>query len=475
MTDALLCVNGEWRSGESGHFDPVLNPANEEVIGRVAHASDADVAGAIQAASSAFADWSRSSPIERSEILERASRILSNRSSEIARVLTIEQGKPLAESLTELERAVATFSWHAHAVHRVCSARQAGAASIHPEPIGVGAALTPWNYPAVIVARKLAAALAAGCTVILKAAEETPFVAVAIVTALCDAGLPPGVVTLVFGDPPSIARCLLDAREVCALSFTGSTAVGKQLAASASRTLKRCVLELGGHAPVLVFRDSDLDVAARAIASYKFDCAGQSCNAPSRIYVERAAFDSFVDTFVSIANGLRVGEGIDPATQMGPLATERRLTAIEGLVADARRRGARVLCGGSRIERAGWFWPPTVVTDLEDDAAMLVDEPFGPIAPILSFETLDEAIARANDNPYGLAAYVMTASESIATEASRRLAAGSVGINQLAGVPPDVGIAGIKDSGYGYEGGQAGIEAFLNLKVVRNGGQRAAI
>jgi succinate-semialdehyde dehydrogenase/glutarate-semialdehyde dehydrogenase len=338
---------------------------------------------------------------------------------------------------------------------------------VRPEPLGVVAAFTPWNYPAVIIARKLGAALAAGCTVVLKAAEETPTIAAMLVSALEEAGLPRGVVNLVFGNPPAIAAQLLDTREVRAVSFTGSTAVGRQIAARASTRLQRCVLELGGHAPVVVFGDADVEVAARAIAAYKFECAGQSCNAPSRIYVHESIYGAFVETLAVITDRICLGDGVDCATDMGPLATARRLAAVQRLVADARAHGGRVLTGGARPERRGWFFRPTLVTDVRPGAALCAEEPFGPIAPIWPFTTFEEGVARANASTYGLAAYVFTRDEQVARSASTALAAGSVGVNELRGVPPDVGIAGINDSGHGYEGGALGIEAFLNLKVVR--------
>jgi succinate-semialdehyde dehydrogenase / glutarate-semialdehyde dehydrogenase len=459
-----LFIDGEWRAGSDGRAEPIINPETEEPIDCVAHASPRDVDEAIDAATRASAAWLAIGGEARGAILTRAARLIADDHETGAIALTREQGKPLAESRAEYARVIDTLAWHGKAARDALEPRLSVNASagtnttIMPEPIGLVAAFTPWNYPAVIAARKIGAALAAGCTLVLKGAEETPSAAVRIVEALAAAGLPPGVVNLVFGHPPTISAQLLDAPAVRAFSFTGSTAVGKQLAARAASRLTRCVLELGGHAPVLVFADADLDAAVDAIAAYKFECAGQSCNAPSRIYVEASRYTAFVERFAHRARGLH----------LGPLANPRRLIALKRLVDDAITRGARIVAGASdRLPRRGYFWPPTILTDVPDDAMMMTEEPFGPLVAISPFATFDEAIARANANPYGLAAYVFSRSSDIARAAARALAAGSVGVNELRGVPPEVGIAGIKDSGYGYEGGQSGIDAFLNLKAVR--------
>jgi succinate-semialdehyde dehydrogenase/glutarate-semialdehyde dehydrogenase len=512
-----LFIDGEWREGSDRRCGQIINPATEEAMGCVAHASPRDVEEAIDAAERARAAWLAIGGEARGAILSRAAQLIARDHDAAAIALTREQGKTIAESRAEYARVVETLAWHGEAARTALGPRSAtfdqhaplesresrstalgpraphASANTHtsilPEPIGVVAAFTPWNYPAVIAARKIGAALAAGCTLVLKGAEEAPSAAAHIVQALASAGLPAGVVNLVFGDPPALSAQLLDSPAVRAFTFTGSTAVGKQLAARAAQRLTRCVLELGGHAPVLVFADADLDAAARAIAAYKFECAGQSCNAPSRIFVESTRYAAFVDRFAQIARALHVGDGIDPSTEMGPLANPRRLTALQHLVDDARARGAHIVTGGERLSRRGYFFPPTILTDVPEPpapgaAAMMTEEPFGPLVSIAPFETFDEAIARANANPYGLAAYAFTAphnanaaanattsattsATTTAIAAARALVAGSVGINELRGVPPDVGIGGIKDSGYGYEGGQAGIDAFLNLKVVR--------
>jgi succinate-semialdehyde dehydrogenase/glutarate-semialdehyde dehydrogenase len=470
-----LFIDGVWRPGGEAATAPVIDPATEAITSRVAIATAADVDAAIDAAVRGFAIWRAMSPQARADVLDAVANSLAEAGTidAAARQLTAEQGKTLAESRAEWSRTIETFRWCASAardaaVSRPAAARGPATMRVVPEPIGVVAAFVPWNYPAVIAARKLGAALAAGCSIILKGAEDVPSAAVCIVRALESAGLPRGVVNLVFGDPPRISTQLMASTQVRAFTFTGSTPVGKHLAAQAAPTLKRCVLELGGHSPVLICADADLDAAAHAVAAYKFECAGQSCNAPSRVYVERSVYASFVDRLIAIAQSIRVGDGRDPATQMGPLANERRLTAMKRLIANATNKGAVMRTGAAeRLPRRGYFWTPTLLTDVPDDAAILHEEPFGPVLPIAPFATFDEAIARANANPFGLASYVFTSAPALAARAADALDAGSIGINALQGVPPDVGIAGVKDSGYGYEGGALGIESFVNFKVVR--------
>jgi succinate-semialdehyde dehydrogenase / glutarate-semialdehyde dehydrogenase len=464
-----LFIGGVWRDGSADVTGPIINPATEEPIGRVAHATATDVQAAIQAAHDALPEWRETPADRRACILSGAADRIAANMERAALALTCEQGKTLAESRAELERAIDTLRWHAGAVQEAIQPRRApdGSGMVMPEPIGVVGAFTPWNYPAVIVARKLGAALAAGCSVVLKGAEETPSAAVLITAALENAGLPAGAVNLIFGDPSTISTDVLDSPFVRAFSFTGSTAVGKQLAERAGRSLKRCVLELGGHAPVLVFADADVEAAVKAIAAYKFECAGQSCNAPSRIYVEQPVYQHFVDRFAATARALRVGDGTEASTDMGPMANPRRLKVMRRLIDDALSLGGRLITGGGQMPRRGYFWPPSILVDVPETAALMSEEPFGPLVPIVAFSSLDGVVARANRNPYGLAAYVFTSSPNTAAAASSALAVGSVGVNSLSGVPPDVGIAGTKESGYGYEGGRLGIEAFLNLKVVR--------
>jgi succinate-semialdehyde dehydrogenase/glutarate-semialdehyde dehydrogenase len=469
-THHQLFINGAWRDGGAGPDLPLFNPATEREIGRVAQATPADLDDALGAAEASLDGWSTTAAHERGRRLLAAADILKGRIETAAHALSQEQGKTVDEARHEFARAIETLVWNGEQAQALSSPIAIDAArSINPQALGVVAAFTPWNYPAVITARKLAPALAAGCPVILKAAEETPSAAVAIVEALADAGVPAGVVNLVFGVPAQISSHLLASPIVRALSFTGSTVVGKHLAAMAAANLQRCVLELGGHCPALVFADADLDEAARWICDYKFECAGQSCNAPSHVLVEAPVHDALVDKVVAISRAIRIGSGDDPATQMGPMANIRRIREMERLTRDAVDRGARLATGGQRSPREGWFWPPTILTHLDPRSLVLHEEPFGPILPISSFTDVDEAIGRANGTVYGLAAYVFTASAATKTLLTRRLAAGSVSVNRMKGVSADAPNGGLKDSGYGYEGGVEGLRTFQNLKLVNGG------
>lgn len=465
-----LFIDGVWRDGGAGRT-AVIDPATEAPTGEVWLADEADIDAALAAAAAARQPWRDTPAGERGAILSRAAALIEQRIDEIAQALTLEQGKTLAESRGELTRAIETFAWNGAEAGRIAGGtlpgRARGATRIRaPEPVGVVAALTAWNFPAVLVARKLGAALAAGCPVILKAAEEAPYTAAALIRCLSDAGLPAGVVNLVFGDPPRVAQHLLTSPVVRKVTFTGSTRVGKELARVAAADLKRCTFELGGHAPVIVCADADIEAAVRATIPFKFTSAGQSCIAPSRFLVHRSRYDAFVDRFTAAASALRVGNGLEEGTQMGPLANARRVEAMERFVRDAVERGAAIMTGGRRLNRPGFFWPPTVLKNVPDDAAVMIDEPFGPLAPMTAFDDLDEAIDRANATAYGFAAYAFTASLSAAARFAERIEAGNVGINQMCPSLPDAPIGGVKDSGYGYEGGREGIEAFLHFKLV---------
>jgi succinate-semialdehyde dehydrogenase / glutarate-semialdehyde dehydrogenase len=474
MREQLLYLCGEWRPGRGGKFKPVINPATEQEVARVACADSQDLEQALAAAEGGAAKWRDTPAEERGRMLRVAADLLRSRIDAASAMFSEEQGKTVAQARGEFLRAIDTLIWNADQAAALSAAVPSGdgARVVVPEPAGVVAAFVPWNFPAVIAARKLGPALAAGCPVILKAPEEAPSAAAAIVACLAEAGIPPGVLHLVFGDPPAISKQLLASPIVRVVTFTGSTEVGRQLARLSADQLQRCVLELGGHAPVLVFADADLDAAARAIADYKFSCAGQSCNAPSRIFVQSAVYDAFVQRLTAIVESIRVGPGNDPATQMGPMANPRRLEVMERLTSDATRRGASVATGGSRPKRTGYFWLPTLLRDVPDSAAIMQEEPFGPILPIAPFTTVDEAVMKANATRYGLAAYVFTGSAQLSEEIAGRLADGHVAINHLQGVPPDFPIAGINDSGYGYEGGVEGFRSFQSLKLIsrRKGG-----
>jgi succinate-semialdehyde dehydrogenase / glutarate-semialdehyde dehydrogenase len=465
-----LYIDGEWCRGTDGAVD-VVDPATEESLGRLSFAGKVDIDRALTSAEQGFREWSKRLPQERAAVLHSVAALVAERADEIGRNLTQEQGKPLGEARNELLRVAESFRWCAEEATRIWGKvwpiRRAGTRHMTIKvPSGLVAAFTPWNFPATIPGRKLSAALAAGCSIILKASEQTPATAMGLVRACADGGVPPGVVNLLFGDPPAVAERLLSSPVVRNVSVTGSVAAGKAVAALAARHLSRPTLELGGHAPVIVFDDIDAAVAADAITPFKFRNAGQVCIAPSRIFVQESSFRPFIERFVENARAIRVGRGLDPDVQMGPLANARRLAAMEELVADARARGGKVLTGGARIGNRGFFFAPTVVTDIPDDSRLMAEEPFGPVAPVVSFRNSDEVIERANAVPLGLAAYAFTRSSARAAAMTEGLEAGLVCVNTFTGVLSDAPFGGMKESGYGYEGGIEGIEAFMQTRLV---------
>lgn len=472
LSELALFIDGAWTQGTGGKREALVNPATGEPVGELPHAASADLARAVTAAERGFAAWSKTPAVTRRRVLLDAAALIRARTEDIARMLTVEEGKPLAESRAELGAAADIFEWYAEEARRlygrVIPARQAGVRQlVQLEPVGPVAAFTPWNFPALTPARKIAGALAAGCACIIKASEETPLTCMELVRACADAGLPAGVLNLVFGVPAEVSEYLLRQPAIRKVSFTGSIQVGKHLAAlSAVHGLKRCTMELGGHAPVLVFDDSDAEKAAEACAAGRFRNAGQVCVAPSRFYVQRGAYERFARRFAEVASALRVGDGLDPQTQMGPLANERRLAAMERFVGDAQARGARIAAGGKRMARPGFFWEPTVLVDVPDEALAMTEETFGPVAPLAPFDTLEEALGRANRLPFGLAAYAFTASSATAAAVSDGLAAGMVGINHFGVSLAEAPFGGVKESGYGSEGGTEGLGAYLNTKFV---------
>ncbi len=472
--DTLLFINGTWREGRDGKSENVLNPANGQVLGTVANASHSDLDDAIASAQAGFQVWRKTSGEDRAAILHKTAALIAERSNEIATLMTLEQGKPLAEAKGEMERVVETFTYNAEAATKIAGQNYdppggAFRQSVRPEPLGVTVGLTAWNFPAILPARKLGPALAAGCSMILKASEETPRTAAELVQALHDAGLPPGVVNLVFGTPSEVSSTLLAADPVRKVSFTGSVPVGKLLAGLAAPGLKRLTLELGGHAPAIVCEDADIEAATAALTGFKFRNAGQVCIAPSRFYVHERHYDAFVDAFVSAANSQTIGDGMDPATSFGPMANERRVEAMEQLTEDARAKGAKVLTGGKRHGNQGYFWEPTVLTDVPDDARVMNEEPFGPIAPIARFSELDEVIPKANGLPFGLAAYAFAGSSDTVSYLADHLEAGGVAINAVTPMRADTPFGGMKDSGIGYEGGMEAIESYMHKKLVSTG------
>jgi succinate-semialdehyde dehydrogenase/glutarate-semialdehyde dehydrogenase len=466
-----LYIDGEFLSGGGRREQDVHNPATGAAFARLPHATGEDLDRTLAAANKAFRSWRFTSPLERSRILRKVAELIRERAPAIARNITLDQGKPLAEALQEVTTCAEHAEWHAEECRRIYgrvippraeTVRQL----VVREPIGVCAAFTPWNFPFNQALRKAVAALGAGCTLILKGPEDSPSAVVALARIFHDAGLPAGCLNIVWGVPAEVSGHLIASPIVRKISFTGSTAVGKGLAALAGAQMKRMTMELGGHSPVLVFDDADVEAAARFLARTKTRNAGQVCMAPSRFYVHEKAFDRFVDAFAGTYAGLKVGDGLAPDTQMGPLAHLRRVDAMQSLVADARARGAAVLCGGERLAGDGYFFAPTIVTEVPDDARLMTEEPFGPVVPVTRFRNTEEALDRANALPYGLASYVFTNSLATAHHVSNRLEAGMVGINHFGLALAETPLGGVKDSGMGSEGGTETFDGYLVTKFV---------
>ncbi|MBY0299067.1 MAG: NAD-dependent succinate-semialdehyde dehydrogenase [Methylobacterium sp.] len=469
--DVQLHIAGQWRGGSAGQTMPIQNPATGDTLAQLAVASRDDLDAALAAADRGFAAWRKVSAFERSKVLRKAADLLRARADEIARIMTLEQGKPLAEARVEVMAGADTMDWFAEegrrAYGRVIPPRAEGVMQlVLREPVGPVAAFTPWNFPINQAVRKVAAALCTGCSVILKGPEDTPASCTELIRALLDAGVPGDVVGLVYGDPATISSYLIPHPVIRKMSFTGSTAVGKQLAALAGQHMKRATMELGGHAPAIVFRDADVAKAVSVLGANKFRNAGQVCVAPTRFLVHDSVFDSFVDRFVGFAQDLKVGDGLQEGVKMGPLAHGRRIEAMEAFVADAQDKGATLRTGGKRIGNRGHFFEPTVFTDVPLDARIMNEEPFGPIAAIQRFSDDEEAFAEANRLPYGLAAYAYTRSAETATKLATRVESGMMSINHHGIALPETPFGGVKDSGYGSEGGSEAIEGYLNTRFV---------
>lgn len=464
-------INGVFCDGTGAHEAAIVDPATETALASFQHASPADVAAAAAAATAAFATWSQMTPYARADILKRAAQLMRERSEAIATTLTLENGKVIREARMEVDFAANLFEWLAeeacHAPGRLIPARNPDfRLTVEPEPLGPVACLTPWNFPAVTPARKFAAALAAGCTVVTKPAEETPGTTVAIARCLMDAGLPDGVFNVVFGDPGAIATQLIEHPDIRKISFTGSVNVGKLLTRQAADHMKRVTMELGGHAPVVVWDDVDAQEAARLCAGGKFRNAGQVCTSPTRFFVQDSAYEAFLESFVETTKAITIGPGIDEDSGMGPLSNPRRVAATEDFISDAVDKGATHHCGGERKANKGYFLTPSVLSDIGDDARILHEEPFGPAAAILRWSDYDDMMRRANDIDLGLASYVFTGRAERAERSARDLKTGMVGINNFAVSQTELPFGGVKDSGYGLEGGSEGLEAFQVIKSV---------
>ena len=466
-----LFIDGAWTDSAANKTIDVANPATGETIGTVAQAGTADLDRALKAVEKGFAIWKKVSAFERSKVLRKAGDIVRSRAEEIGRIMTMEQGKPVIEAKMETMAAGDIMDWFAEEARRtygrVIPARAEGVYQlVVKEPVGPVAAFTPWNFPINQAVRKISAALAAGCSIILKGPEETPASCAALVKAYEDAGVPAGVVNLVFGIPAEISEYLIPHPTIRKVTFTGSTAVGKHLAMLAGKHMKRITMELGGHAPAIVFEDADIDKAVKILSGSKFRNAGQVCVSPTRFLVHDTVYDQFVDGFVAAAKAVKVGDGLDKDTFMGPLANSRRVDAMQTLVSDAVSKGATLRTGGKRIGNKGNFFEPTVLTDVPMEARIMHEEPFGPIAPIARFSGFDEVVAEANRLPYGLAAYAYTRSAKTAGAIGAAFESGMVSINHHGLALPETPFGGVKDSGFGSEGGSEAIEAYLNTKFI---------
>lgn len=472
--DLELYIDGGWRGASNGATRAVTDPATEDTLGSIAEATEADIDAALTAARAGFSVWRRIGTWERAKLIRKASDLIRERADEIATLMSVETGKPLAEAKGEVNAAADQFEWYSEETKRIygqiIESRTADSrmAVIH-QPVGVVAAFSAWNFPALLPARKIAAALAAGCSIIIKPAGEAPASCAALVRACHDAGVPSGVVNFLTGQSDMIARRLIASPIVRKVSLTGSVPVGKQILHLAADGVKKVSMELGGHAPVVVFDDVDAEKAAEVCANTKFRNCGQVCISPTRFYVHESKYEAFARRFAEVAKSLKVGRGMEEGVQMGPLANRRGLETIQELVADARQRGAEVLAGGSVPAEAnrGFFFEPTVLGHVPDDARIMREEPFGPVAPLTTFTTYDEVMERANALPFGLAGYVFSNDLRTATRAYEDLEVGMVGVNEMLLATAEAPFGGVKESGMGREGGSFGIGDYLETKYVK--------
>lgn len=468
--EVRLFINGKWRPG-AGKALPVFNPATGDEIGRVAHATVADLEDSVHAAERGFLNWKNTSAYERSRILRKAADLMRSRVDETARLITLEQGKPLSESKAESLASADIIDWFAEESRRTYGwtipPRQQDITQLAVrEPVGPVAAFTPWNFPLNQAVRKVSAALATGCSIILKGPEETPASCAELVRAFDEAGVPEGVINLVFGTPAEISKYLISHPIIRKVTFTGSTPVGKQLAMLAGQHMKRITMELGGHAPVVIFEDADIDEAAKILSAMKFRNAGQVCVAPTRFLVQERVYEDFIDALAAEAAKVNVGDGLASDTTMGPVANPRRLSAMHQFVGDAKAFGAEVVLGGKQIGERGNFYEPTLLANVPSSAQIMHEEPFGPVAAITRFSQFDEAVREANRLPYGLAAYAFTKSLKTANAISAAVESGMVSINHYGLGLPELPFGGVKESGFGSEGGRDATESYLNTKFI---------
>lgn len=467
--DTSLYIGGQWVT--TGNAIEVVNPVTGKVVGKVAAAGRAELDSAVAAAEAGFKVWSATSAYERSKIIRRAAQLLRDRVEQIAAVLTTDEGKPLSEARLEVASCADLLDWFAEegrrTYGRIIPAR---APEVHQlairEPVGIAVGFTPWNFPISQIIRKLGPAVSAGCAIIIKGPEEAPGAPAELFRCLDEAGFPAGVVNLIFGTPADISEYLVPHPAIAKVSFTGSVPVGKHLASLAGKYMKRATMELGGHAPVIVTNDADIDAATTQLVGAKFRNAGQVCIAPTRFIVQNGVHDQFVESFVTKTEALKIGDGLKDGVQMGPLVNERRRAAVEELIADAIDTGATLKTGGKRIGNEGFFFEPTVLTGMTADMRAMNEEPFGPVALVSEFGNLDDAIAEANRLPFGLGSYAFTRSDASARRLMREVRVGMMTINHIGLGLPETPYGGIRDSGYGYEGGSEALDAYTNTRFV---------
>ena len=470
-TDLALHIGGNWMGGDGRGAEDVINPATEKPLARLPHARPSDLDQALAAAEKGFKIWRATSAYDRAKVLRKAANLVRERADAIARIMTQEQGKVLGESRLEVLTTADIIEWFAEegrrAYGRIVPPRSKGSRlMVVQEPVGVVAAFTPWNFPTLTPARKIGASLAAGCAIIIKPSEETPGSCVELVRCFIDAGLPAGVLNLVFGVPATVSEYLIASDVVLKISFTGSVPVGKHLAGLAAKGMKRATMELGGHSPVVVFADADPEKTADTIAAFKYRNAGQVCISPTRFYVQEPVFDRFLKRFTEFANSIKLGDGLEQGITMGPMANARRLDAMEAIVNDSKSRGGAIVTGGKRHGNQGYFFEPTVITGVPDDSKIMTEEPFGPLAPIVTFKSFEEVVERANSLKFGIAAYAFTGSAQTANAIGEALEAGMVAVNNVVISTPETPFGGVKESGYGHEGGLEGLEVYTVRKFI---------
>ncbi|CAN5626065.1 NAD-dependent succinate-semialdehyde dehydrogenase [soil metagenome] len=466
-----LLIDGEWLDSASGGTQDVVNPSDGKVLGKLPLAGKAELDRALAAAQRAFVTWKNTSAQERYTLLRAAAAIVRERAKAMGALITLDQGKPLGEGIGEARSAADHIDWYAEECRRsygrvIPSRSRSVRQLVVKEPIGPVAAFTPWNFPISQAVKKIAGALAAGCSIIIKPPEDTPSSCVELVRCFHDAGFPAGVLNMVFGVPSEVSEHLIASPIIRKVSFTGSVPVGRMLGVLAAKHMKRTTMELGGHAPLIVFDDADVQAAAAAAAALKFRNAGQVCVSPSRFFVQEGIYDEFAKAFVEQTRKIVVGDGNERTSAMGPLANSRRLAAMQEFVLDAQEKGARIELGGERIGSSGFFFAPTVLSDVPENARLISEEPFGPLAPLIRFKTFDEVVAKANSLEFGLAAYAFTRSSKTSMDIANALETGMVSINHFGLALPETPFGGIKESGHGSEGGIEGLEAYQNIKFI---------